>query len=377
MKPLEVEWLEEAALDDTLRREWSALIEQCQEASLFQTPEWTLNWWQHLGEGTLRVLTVRRDGRLVGLASLMERVESFHGLRLRTLRFVGDPEADHCGLLSDDHDEGALSATVDAVCEAAREVDVVRLSEIGAGSAVDAAFKVRATRTLRQVCGCAPVLELEGTLEELEGSYSKTLRTRLRRARNRQKKLGALLFERWQPKAEEVPQLFEKLRTIEALKVDERAARGEPINGLLTTPARWSFMLDASAEFAGRGWLDVATLEKEGRLIAYRLGFRFRGAFLDYNLAHDSEFAALSPGRVLLDEIVRDSHQLGMQSVDASRGSLVNPHLLSDWPSSPRWHVRWILLGSSIKGRTLGLIERGLKPALRKLRGQPAPPEPN
>ena len=145
--------------------------------------------------------------------------------------------------------------------------------------------------------------------------------------------------------------------------------KGQQGVGIFSTPERSRFYADLSQKFAQRGWLDVAVLERDAKVVAYRYGFRFRGFFLDYNLAHRSTDEKLSPGRVLLDEVVRDSHRLGLAGVDASRGSLHREHLLADWDSTSRWHARWLLFGSSLRARLLAFGETRARPALRRLAG--------
>src|SRR2546423_5613111 len=51
-----------------LCEEWHQLLGRCRWATPFQSPEWLLPWWCALGGGELCVITLRRGGRLVGVA---------------------------------------------------------------------------------------------------------------------------------------------------------------------------------------------------------------------------------------------------------------------------------------------------------------------
>jgi CelD/BcsL family acetyltransferase involved in cellulose biosynthesis len=348
--------------------EWSALVDRDPEATLFQTPEWVLPWWRHLGQGRLRVLTVRREGRLTTLVPLVERRESVPLVGANLLAFAGEPEADRQVFLSDPDDPRALEAAVTALLDRARSVDIVRLSEVLAGSKTDDVLSRRlmgpGRPAVRRICARAPYLPLGRSWEAIEASYPSTLRTRLRRARKKQQQAGALSFRRWLPGVAELPDLLARFHDVE-----RKSWKGDRGVGVFSTPERRAFFAELSERLAGRGWLDVATLSAGERLVAYRYGFRFRGTFLDYNLAHDPADAHLSPGRVLLDEIVRDSHRLGLETVDASRGQLLEGHLLGDWTSLARWHARWLLFSPSPKGRLLAFAEMRLRPMVRRLRG--------
>jgi CelD/BcsL family acetyltransferase involved in cellulose biosynthesis len=363
---LTVEWRGQADALDALAREWADLVERDPEASLFQTPEWLITWWRHVGAGRLRVLTVRRGGRLVALVPMAERRERVCGVPAQVLALLGEPEADRLGLLADPDPDAALAAA-SAVVGAARSVDVLRLAEVPVGSRADEALRLitdtRGTAASRRVCARAPVLALDRPWRTIEAGYSRTLRTRLGQARRRQRKAGGLDFRRWQPEPTEVPALLASFR-----EVERRSWKGARSAGIFADEGHWRFFLDLSRRLAQRGWLDVATLSTGDRLVAYRYGFRFREPFLDYNLAHDPADARLSPGRVLLDEVVRDSHRLGLVAVDASRGSLEPAHLLADWTPFSRWHARWTIFGPHARARALALAERRLKPVWRCLR---------
>ena len=65
--------LDEVTTADALERirpEWAALWARCPAATPFQSPEWLIPWWRHVGQGELWTLVVRSSGRLVGLVPL-------------------------------------------------------------------------------------------------------------------------------------------------------------------------------------------------------------------------------------------------------------------------------------------------------------------
>ncbi len=66
-------------------------------------------------------------------------------------------------------------------------------------------------------------------------------------------------------------------------------------------------------------------------MISYRFGFRFRNIFLEDNLAFHPDWAAMAPGRILLEEMIASSTDLGLRAVDASRSGLFHAHQLQEW----------------------------------------------
>jgi CelD/BcsL family acetyltransferase involved in cellulose biosynthesis len=363
---LHLEWRDEAVWTDQFQREWSDLVDRSPHASMFQTPEWLLPWWTHTGGVEPRNLIARRDGRLVAFASFVRRREQVLGFGARTIVLAGAPQADRSGLLHDPADGEALAASARALVEATRTVDMARLSEIEVGApeeeALRAACSALGLPIASKVCARSPFLRLDRPWDTIESSFSSTLRTRLRRARRRQEKAGGFEFARWQPDPDAVPDLLPHFRDLEDL-----SWKGTRKLGVFSPANRWEFALDVARRFAARRWLDVATLRRHGRLVAYRFGFRYRGVFLDYNLAHDPNAAEFSPGRTLLDDIIRDSHRIGLVAVDASRGTLFPPHLLADWTSESRWHRNWMIFGPTLRGRALAVVERHAKPLMRRV----------
>lgn len=368
-----VRWQDEGDWDGAFEQEWTELVDRCPTASVFQTPEWVSAWWKHFGTGRLVVLTVHHDQRLTCLAPFVAGSERRFGVRLNTLALAGEPMADRLGLLFDPAFDGLCTAAR-AVVERLPSFDLIRMAELTMhgpeeAAMLDEARRVRAPVALR-AWSRAPVLRLDRSWEEMERAYPRALRTRLSRARSKQKQAGGWSFRRWQPGPLELGPLLEELRALEDL-----SWKGESRVGIFSTPRSRDFVREVSDKFARRGWLDVATLTANGALVAYRYGFRFRGVFLDYNLAHDPAYARVAPGRILLDEIIKDSHRIGLTAVDASRGRIHPPHLLADWTADFRLHSRLLLFGPSLHGRAMSVVERTFKRLARRLlRRQPRAP---
>lgn len=367
-----VRWLDEGAWDDAFERDWNELVERCPTASIFQTPEWVSAWWKHFGAGRLHLLAVYHEGRLTGLGPFVATSEPRVGIRINTLALAGEPMADRLGLLFDPAFDG-LHAMARAIMERSRSFHLIRMAELTMDGPEETALLEEARKarvpTSRRVWSRSPVLALDRPWEEIEGAYPRALRTRLSRARSKQKQAGGLLFRRWQPGSDELDSLLAELRTLE-----DRSWKGESRVGIFSTPSSREFVRDVSDNFTRRGWLDIATLTANGAVVAYRYGFRFRGAFLDYNLAHDPAYNAMAPGRTLLDEIIRDSYRIGLTRVDASRGRVDPPHLLADWTVESRWHSRLLLFGPSLRGRALSTLEQTAKPLVRRLLRRQGPP---
>lgn len=75
---------------EALVPEWKILWLADMRAAPFQSPEWLLPWWKHVGEGELFTLSIRdRHGRLVGLLPLYIHTQAADGERLLLLLGAG------------------------------------------------------------------------------------------------------------------------------------------------------------------------------------------------------------------------------------------------------------------------------------------------
>ena len=105
----------------------------------------------------------------------------------------------------------------------------------------------------------------------------------------------------------------------------------------------------------------------DGQLIAYRWQPRFRGGILDYNFAHLPQYDGLSPGRVLLDDIIQAAASRALDRVDASRGSIRRPHLLADWTNEFVDHYTLWLTNDTVRGLLLYLLAKHVNPWRHRL----------
>ena len=141
---------------------------------------------------------------------------------------------------------------------------------------------------------------------------------------------------------------------LEERETSHGEARHRPFDG---EPGR-SFFREIAESFSARGWLDTHLLELDGALIAYRLGFRFRDVWSDYFTGFASEHTKLSPGRVLLPEVVRACFEAGLAEIDFLRG---DEEWKTHWTSQFRWSGTLRARGPALR--------RIVRRTLRTLRG--------
>lgn len=70
---------------DSLNAEWLELLNKTEDGHVFQSPQWLRTWWDCFGkDATLKLLSIRNGGELVGILPMMQRGT--------TLSFIADPD---------------------------------------------------------------------------------------------------------------------------------------------------------------------------------------------------------------------------------------------------------------------------------------------
>ncbi len=294
--------------------EWPALLRRDPDGHVFATPEWNRVWWEEFSHGKeLLVLHVRRDDETLGIVPLYRKIDGGR----RILRFVGGIDlTDYLGPICAAEDRaamaGALISWLNTTDVGWDELDAHNLP-VPAGFAeylveradtCDFRFAVDQEET-------SAVLPLAPDWETYLARLDSKERHELRRKRRR---LG-----RDHPDA--------SFRTATAATLDQdlrtfvdmhRGTEGH--KGHFMRPEIATFFERVARAFMPLGWLRLDFLEVGGRAVASTFGFEVDGVFYLYNSAYEPDAARISPGLVLVSELVKGSIERGFQRFDFLRG---------------------------------------------------------
>lgn len=159
-----------------LAGEWDTLFKASPRATPFQSWSWLSTWWQEYGHPrVVRVITVRRDGLLVGALPLMLD----RGLGRARLEFIGTGLSDHLDGLAE---EGLEDEVVEAWARGLAGIGgwtVADLQEVPP-HAVVRGLQARWSPAVQVAQSVCPELEVE-TWEQLLTSMSRSSRKVMRR----------------------------------------------------------------------------------------------------------------------------------------------------------------------------------------------------
>lgn len=190
---LELEVVDAAARLEALRPEWAALWRRCPAATVFQSPEWLLPWWRHLGEGALAALALRVDGRLRALAPLYIRTAD-DGRRRAAL--LGEGVSDTLDVLAEPPLERMAAAeTLAWLAREWRRWDDCELQPLRAGSPLLEAREEALSGEVAEREPC-PVLMLSKGATELEDCIPAPMFRNLAYYMRRARTAGEVSFER-------------------------------------------------------------------------------------------------------------------------------------------------------------------------------------
>jgi CelD/BcsL family acetyltransferase involved in cellulose biosynthesis len=303
---------------DQIADEWNSLLDPARPEALFLRVEWQRLWWQHLGRGTLNVVTIRDDAeKLVGIAPwFIEEVDGRH-----TLQTIGCEDVTDCLdiMYAPDQTETVLSALVDYLDGDQSPVwEVMDLCGFPDGSptleTLPRLAEAKSWEVAVSVQDVAPVATLPGDFDDylmaLDGKQRRELRRKLRRAEAWEDGVDWYTVGPDHDLKEEVD-AFLKLM---ALSAPEKAE-------FLEEPGHRAFFEGLAEMATDQGWLFLHFLRVGDERVAGLFNLVYGDRVMVYNSGFNyRDYGAVSPGWVLFGYCITDAIEQGMKCYDFLRG---------------------------------------------------------
>lgn len=343
---------------------WSALLDASGAPSFFASAPWLAHWSAHAVDRKLLRATWEERGRwLAGLPLALGRGR-IGRFTIDKLEIAGAPWFDQIEVPA--IDSAARAQFLEALLAWCRRElsswSVCELREIAVASdsalAIERAALASDLPLRSRVCSRAPYVDVG---VESAPTPSKNLRSQLRRSEKKLTERGALELAFVRPSERECHTLIDEIASVEA-----RSWKGE--RGVLQPSGGGPFFRALLPELARERTWAVGTLRLSGTLAAYHWGFVEGRRFLSYNLAQLPEFNELGPGTFLLQHMVESARTLDIDRLDASRGSLTQPHSLTRYGGPVREHLQLLVYNQNAAGRVLRATKDVIVPSLARLR---------
>jgi CelD/BcsL family acetyltransferase involved in cellulose biosynthesis len=292
------------------RADWLPLVEADPEGTVFHSPRFLKPYWEEFGSADLRIAFLREGDALSAVAPFE--------IRDGILSFLGGFEVtDYLGPVSIPAARERAAKEVMAAIAADDDWergDLRGLPEDGtwlrllAAAARDAGLEVDVGED-----GVAPRVMLPGSLDEYLAALPGKLRHEIRRKNRRLR--------------EAIPDARVVDATAETVAADldrfvelHRASPGD--KGRFMVPGMELFFRRLAEALMPGGTFRLTFLEAGGVKLAGAVGFNDRQTFRLYNSVYDHARAGLSPGMVLVAELIRTSIDAGCRVFDLLKGDV-------------------------------------------------------
>jgi CelD/BcsL family acetyltransferase involved in cellulose biosynthesis len=304
--------------------DWSALVQRDPSGTFFHTPAYQKLWWEEFGSGRLVVARVRYDDGTDVASCVFEVVG-------RELRFLGGFDVtDYMGPVGlPSMRDAAAPALVDAVLGLGWDrADLRGLAEDSPWlAALARSAGERGLQVLEADDGVAPMLRLPARVEDYLAELPSKLRHEIRRKRRRLvEEAGAYRI------ALSTPETVQ--RDLDAFLELHRASPGP--KGRFMHAGMEIFFRRLAEAFLAPHVFHVAFLVLGGKQAAGAVGFGYGSTFSLYNSAFDREFEQLSPGTVLVADLIGQAIESGRSAFDMLKGDLDYKYRLGAAPRRVR-----------------------------------------
>jgi len=310
----EVKLIDEDKPFRDLATRWSDLHRTGNHPTPFMSWEWASSWWDFFGSGRLHVVAFLRDGRLSGLAPLYRNGGPWG---MTTLRQIGAGQSDYLDfLVGPDAAEKGYDDLVLAVLKS-NDSDLIILEQVPPNRLATLRDRGRSTGSYMQVKerGHCFIAELPPRWEDYLAGLGSNERYNIgRRSRTLEKQHG-VVYRRYDRPGED---LDRKMDDFFDLMLRRLTMRGRVLAADETVSQ--NFHKSIAQRFAAKGWLNLGTLEKDGRMIAGLLSFEYGETLFYYHSGFDPDWAKYSVGMVLMAKCIEDGIGRGMRQFDFMRG---------------------------------------------------------
>jgi CelD/BcsL family acetyltransferase involved in cellulose biosynthesis len=332
----------------SLEDEWNRLVMDYND-SIFLRHEYLRVWTESFAPNAqLRILTGRSpEGRLVAALPLMRRRGSIHGVPVDEITALANHHSCRFDMVAEDP-----AAAGEAFFRHLRENDdwdVLRITDVPDGgqawhlyhAARAAGFPVGIWESQRSPYLAIPPVTRDKT--EAGGAISPRQRSNARRRLRQMQAKSTVRFE-CIPAAEVMPGLQD------FFDVEHSSWKGRNGTACDQDEQTCAFYTDLARVTSAREWLSMFRLVLNGRTAAIHYGMIYNNSYLLPKVAFREEFSELSPGLVLMNEVIDACAARNVTLIDFLGG---NDEWKLRWSCTVVPHYWLFIFRNNFKGRML------------------------
>jgi serine acetyltransferase/CelD/BcsL family acetyltransferase involved in cellulose biosynthesis len=315
--------IEDAGRLTHLVDEWTELLENSEQDCLFLTPEWLTTWWRFFerDEWTLRLITVRRQSQLLGIAPLFSRPRTVAGvMNHQFTEFLGTGVigSDYLDLIVRRGEEMMVRIGLTEYFN--RSKPLLTLSHLPASSSeADGLVKeleLSGWQVKRSIIETCPYITLRGhTWESYLDSLGANHRYNFTRRLKNLQKTGVVEFDAVE-KEDQRRDALQAFLSLHAIAWQDRGG-----SQAMQTTRELAFHEAFSRIALERGWLRLFLLRVSGRPVGALYGFRRGPRFYFYQSGFDPAWRKHSVGLVTMGLAIKQALSEGVEEYDLLHGT--------------------------------------------------------
>ncbi|MEI6317207.1 MAG: GNAT family N-acetyltransferase [Pseudomonadota bacterium] len=352
-----------------LASEWDALAARSDTALPFNAHAWATACWSHFHrhahgctEALLHVVVLREHGRAIAIAPLWIAVRRLPGFTLRIAQWIGEGPSDYGDLLVETGRTNVTEMIAAHLFAPDGPCHLVDLRECPSDSTAIVALRSALARHASRIeaspdSTCHAIDATGGWEGYLRNQFRHKRRTDLRREQRHLAEDGAFAYaitDRLEP--------FTSMGDAFGAVQGAHVAAGVARPGEFNDPVFRSFLDTVLERSASLGWLKVATLSHHDRVVAYLLGFSWRGRCYLYNTAHEAGSQSHGAGKLLMLHLFKHLMDEGHVLIDFLRGAESYKASLTNLE---RHNLRLRAARAGLSGRLAWHLHERLLPALQ------------
>lgn len=309
-----LEWLRRLEDIERLEAEWRTLESAVKDRMVFATFDYVTCWYRHYrgvqGEPLLGV--ARQNDALVGIAPLFTRRGRVGRIPVRRIDFVGYNAKGGEFLIHDDQPQ-MVRVLVDSLINAV-PFDVACFENTDTNSPKFGNLQQAATdHGLRAHCedDAYATVNVKDGYEAYCRGMSRNFRRNLKRLEERMAAAGCASVEGvrfWESRGD-LAAALKRMFAVDARSWKTRE-RGRPMG-----EHHRCFYEDLAERFGRRGMIDLSILTLKGTDIAFMLALVERGFYYDVTISYHADYAPLSPGIYLMQQVLQALPGRGVHTV--------------------------------------------------------------
>lgn len=348
-----MEFLEESAIL------WRDLYMES-EATLFQTYDWIINWWQSTLEHELKetispyIVQIKDLEETISLIPMYIQVRKIKGVKFKVLKPMGTGPSDYIVpiISRSKQPDTLLTVFMETIMNDQSSWDWLEWGQLPEGSALDC-FLVKGIvpklSTIREITDICPFLEIHKSMEEISHKFDEL---HLKQILSKERKLN-------------------KKGTVKYVKVTQREDIIPTLNKLLefhckrwentTTPSIYEQLDQRNTIFriAESLWvndlLHLSYLSVNQETIAVSFSMLEGNKFYYYLAAFNQEYKKFSPSALLLYNLIVQANAEGCTIFDFLRGDEGYKYL---WGTKERSNIRYLAFNKKLKSLLLYMIKK-------------------